>query len=581
MAKDQRPDTLIQAVKGFDEDRKHHDLWIAKVEGWYRAWRGILNETSQANDWHSKQHPPYLLQIIETLCAGVIDPNPRWRVKPRPKLAEQQQIVAAETGARTLQWLLDYQRAQDRLALKQRTHRLQGLIAGLTVWKTYWRLEETGDQTNVDDPCAEVVDVRDFIWHEAARTVPDALRITHRVWAHYDDLLDLQRQGVYENVEQLNETRDFASEHSNREQGLFSADRSKDMVEVLECWVDQGQRVVTVGNRNVLLRERDNPFRHGHYPFVACSPIPDLFRIPGVSTVELVADLQEMLWTLQNQRLDNLEIINNAIIKLRDDVSDPNGFVFAPGEQWLVPDDKAATILEMPTFPAEVSLVAENMIKADIQNIPGASPALQGQSETSQQTATEISLLTNLAQRRLAAEKFQFTLADIEVGRHWIELNQQFLTEPRYIAVVGPGGEQSWQQIHPDTFTDIDYDIVIDQMDESLIRQERLAEAQARFQVAIAAAPVMAAVRQPLNMKAFLEDYLDAADVQDKEKYFSATPQQLPMSQNGAPPASSPAGVSAPQATDINSPSNQFSQSPVAAMQQMLATSGGPVNAGN
>jgi hypothetical protein len=260
--------------------------------------------------------------------------------------------------------------------------------------------------------------------------------------------------------------------------------------------------------------------------------------------------------------------------------------VFAPGEQWLMDDLSAVEPLNLPTFPSEISLQSEGLIKADIQNIPGASPALLGQSEGQQQTATEISLLTNLAQRRLAAMKFNFTMADKLVGEQWIELDKQFLTEERYVSIVGEDGDEGWVLIHPDSFSHHDWKIEVEQMDESMLRQERLAEAQARFQVAVAAVPVMAAIQQPLNMKAFLEDYLDAAGIGDKDRYFSVAPQSPPQApgtpgQNGQPAPPGQAGLgsgTAPQAIDANSPSNAFSQSPVAAMQRMGAMAGGAVN---
>ena len=111
--------------------------------------------------------------------------------------------------------------------------------------------------------------------------------------------------------------------------------------------------------------------------------------------------------------------------------------------------------------------------------------------------------------------------------------------------------------------------------------------AQAKLQVATASVQFFAAIpgMPMLNLKAFMDDYLDAFGIQDKDRYYSQKqqqpapapgpqqPQAGQAGQNGQPP-----GVSAPQATDANSPSNAFSQSPVAAMQRMGAMSGGPNN---
>lgn len=596
-------DVLSRCLRDFEEDCKTHDLWVQKVDRWYRSWRGVLEDNSAADAWRSSLHPPYILQIVETLVAGVLDPNPTWKVRARQRMTSTGELHAIAEGAKALEILLSAQREADGMIAKQRPHRLQGLIAGMTVWKPSWSLEErmvvrkqevleedefgwpqlrTVDvevlEPSRDDPTVEVVDVRDWIPHESARDVASAQRITHRVWMSYAELEELEAAGVFSDVSDLKETKSFTDALASRETDLFTVDRTKDLIEVLECWIEGGSRVVTIANRDVVLADRPNPFKHGKYPFITAAPIPDLFRMQGVSVVELVEDLQEMLWTLQNQRLDNLELLNNLILKVREGSTLDESPLFAPGEQWLMDDLTAVEPLQMPTFPAEISLQSEALIKADIQNIPGASPALLGQSQSAEQTATEVSLLTNLAQRRLAAQKFQFTLADKMVGEQWIELNKEFLTEERYVAIVGEDGDEGWVLIHPEQFAPHEWKINVEQMDEAMLRQERLAEAQARFQVAAAAVPIMAAIGQPVNMKAFLEDYLDAAGVQDKDRYFSSTPQPGAPAQaaggQGQPPGAG--GATAPQAIDANSPSNAFSQSPVAMMQQMGAMAGGP-----
>lgn len=569
---------LSRVVGDLEEDLKHHDIWSEKVDRWYRAWRGVAEKDSDAAQWKSQLFPPYILQVVETLAAGVQDPNPRWRVKPRPRADDMNAVEILAEASQEVGYLLSAQREEDNFAAKQRTHRLQGLIAGLTVWKPYWDYAK-------DDVCVEVVDVRDWIWHESSVSIDTAKRITHRVWKTYDDLKELEKKGVYKNVDDLKESKSFSELLASREGDLFHADRTKDRVEVVEHWYDGGRRVATVANRKVLLSDKENPFRHGMYPFIAAAPIPDLFRIPGVSVVELVEALQHMLWSLQGRRHESLELIGNAIVMVRDDVLDPDRFIFAPGEQWLVPDEKAVTIWQPDIRPAQVTLEAEALIKADIQNLPGASPALLGQAMSTEQTATEISLLTNLAMRRLAAQKFQFTLADVKVAEHWLELNSQFLDKERYVAYVGPDGEEGWALIQPEMLKH-PWRISVDQMDESLVRQERRAEAQAMLQVGLSAVPVFAAVGQPLNVRAFMEDMLDAFGIEAKEKYFSAQPQpaapQLPGPQQpGAPvpPGLPPGGVTAPEASGISSPSNEVSQSPLAAMQRMLSAAGGPANA--
>ena len=82
--------------------------------------------------------------------------------------------------------------------------------------------------------------------------------------------------------------------------------------------------------------------------------------------------------------------------------------------------------------------------------------------------------------------------------------------------------------------------------------------------------------RAPLNMRAFMEDYLEAFDITDKDRYFAEAPQAPPGLVPQAEPGSN--GVTNPElAAGILAPSNQTTMSPAGAMQQAL-TQTGPVS---
>jgi hypothetical protein len=364
-----------------------------------------------------------------------------------------------------------------------------------------------------DDPCAEVIDVRDLILHQAAVSVEKALRITHRVFYTFDELKRLEQQGVYENVDLLKESRDVSTEIlSQRERDLFDVDRTKDKIEVIEQWrvqPDGSLKVISVGNRKVELRNKPNPFWHGRYPFQVCSGTPDLFRIPGISDIEAIEQLQEMMWTLQNQRIDNLQLLNNAIVLIADDVDDPDLFEFAPGEKWLVSRPDQVSFLKVDPMTAQLSLQAESQLKADLQAISGGAPWLSGDNTSANaNTATEASLLTTMAQRRVAAKKQFYIQDDAKVGEMFLLLDQQFLTEPRYVDIVGMNGSDGYDIIDPANFRDLDLKIDVEALDESLMRQERKAESTAKLQVALQAAPLFAAIpgTPGLNLQAFMDD---------------------------------------------------------------------------
>ena len=619
-------DTVSKVLKDLDEDLRAHRLFADRVDQRYRAYRGIIEERSQADNWTHKHHPAIVLQSIETMVANLIDSSPKWRLRVNPIMDDPAAVQRLRDGARANEILLSHQLNIDHYAEKQRPFDLQGLIAGLTVSKQFW-LEKKGTRKSLrtveepiidifgleigsiprlremetpttfrDDPTSEVVDVRDFIWQRGATGLANCSRVYHRVWLDFDELKELEKDGKYgksaggESVDTLKDSRSFGSDLYKREQELFETDKSKDKIEVIECWIERGKRVVTVANRKVLLSDKPNPFWFEHldhsFPFVVCSAMPDLFVIPGISEVELMAELQEQLWTLSNQRLDNLSLIANSVFLVADDMEDPDGFEFGPGERWLVPRPVKDSIQPFSPDPqgAQISLQAEELLRGDIQNVTGGMPFLSGTDSGTidQKTATGVSIITSLAQKRLATKKQMFTWAKRRIGEQWCALNQQYVRATRIVPTVGEDGVDAFMEIQPDLLQG-SYSFETEMVEESFLRQEKRAEAQSKLQVFLQAAPVFAALQVPLNAKAFMDDYLESFDITDKDRYYSAQ-QQIPpggQQQQAPQPGQNGQGVTAPQSVMAQtSPSNEMSMNPAVMMQRMLAAQGGPNNIG-
>lgn len=339
-----------------------------------------------------------------------------------------------------------------------------------------------------------------------------------------------------------------------------------------------------VANRSIVLSSKANPFRHGHKPFVGASLTPDLFRVPGISLIERMDQLQEMLWTIMNQRLDNLLLANNVIVKFRSDVEDPDAYPFEPGARWPVESmDQVEAVFPEAAATVNLSLPTEQSLKGDLQNTTVGMPFLAGseQGSVDQKTATGVSIVTSLAQRVLGLRKQHFTWAFKELGQQWVALDQQFIREERLIEIVGEGGDRGYITVSPEEIQGR-FDFTVEMAQESLMRQERRAESQALLQIAAQVAPLFAAVGQPLNPRAFMEKVLDDYEIPDKDRYFSSQPQALPQGQPGQAPSpeanGGPGGVTSPLAYGPSSPSSQVSNSPEVFLQRALASQGGAAN---
>jgi hypothetical protein len=624
----EREALVVKTLASFEQDLKTHRPTADKYDERYRAYRGVIEARSPAAQWTNKAHPHIALQSIETMVANLIDPSPKWRLRAKPIVAEMAEVARMREGARANELLLSHQLTLDKYAEKQRPFDLQALICGVTAAKQSWmerkgpkryleteenpvygmfdrligtapRLRErTREVVYRDDPTSEVVDVRHLIFPENATSMERLDRLAHRMWFSFEELEELVKNGHYgpdaggEAIDDLKESRGFTDGEHNREQDLFGVKVTRDKIEVVEHWVERGRRVVTIANRKVLLADKKNPFWFDHldhpFPFVVCSSMPDLFRIPGISEVELMQDLQEMLWTLMNQRLDSLQLLANAIFLIADDVDDPTAFEFAPGEQWLVPrpvDETVKAWSPDPNVP-RMTIEAEQLLQNYMQTVTGSMPFMSGDSGgADNSTATGVSIITTLAQKRIAAKKQQFVWAKSRIGEQWCGMNQQFVRSERLVPVVGKEGAEDFMAIQPDLLQGV-YLFETEMVDDSLMRSERRAEAQAKLQVASGVVGIFAELSQvpgagtpALNMKAFMDDYLEAFDITDKERYYVAAPVPAPAPppQPGAAPNGN--GVTNPAlAAGPTSPSNPESMSPEVFASRALAETGGAVN---
>ena len=611
-------------VKAVEEcERRYHNAFVEKVERRYNAYRALQEPRTgesgrdtryrEDEDWHSNMTAPYVLQNIEGMIATMLEPKPKFDVKPRPRPDEPlEEVLQRMQRSEALGDVLSYAMERDDFMLKQRPFMQQDLIAGLSVMKNYWvtehrdvtRLENSpieilgsygevidrldmieerrAEQVMVrDDACSEVWDVRDFFWPSQAPNIEKAEYVIFRSWESYESV---ERKDYYKNVAKLKETSVATpvTTATDREMRLRNVDRTKDLVEILEYWTPE--RVITIGNRSVVLWDRRNPLWLGRIPAVTCSSVPDAFQIPGISVVESLAQLQEMLWTLQNQRLDVLRMVANMITLIRSDVDDPEAFEWAPNAQWFVEDPTQVQSLQVDPTAATITLQAESLIKGDLQNIMGGLPMAGGVDSggIDQETATGISIITSIAQKIIQARKQHYLWAYAKTGKHFLMLYQQFLRDDRVIRILGESGAAAYRTIQPLDLQG-DFDVLIDVTSDSLLRQERRAEAQALMQLMATTAPVSAQLGAAPNMRAYQELVLDAFDITDKERYFAPTP---PAAAPGAGVPGTP-GLPSPPGNGVTNPEAAAGplsvsaeggngMSPEQSMQRMMAMRGTP-----
>src|SRR6187551_3637792 len=141
MAQKKNQEAFDRALGYVEECNRFHNELIDKVEKRYKAYKGIVETVSDASQWTSKLYPPYIMHIVETSLASMVDDKLRYKIRPRATLDSYFDPTAGERarlGSEAHQVLFDWQVRQSKLQAQLRPFMLQNAIAGITVAKTMW-----------------------------------------------------------------------------------------------------------------------------------------------------------------------------------------------------------------------------------------------------------------------------------------------------------------------------------------------------------------------------------------------------------------------------------------------------------
>jgi hypothetical protein len=504
-----------------DQKHRQNREFYKKCDDGYNA---IIKPSN--SEWQSDLHPPYALQIIDIIESNIVDDDPDVRV-----IAAQPQY---EDGAEMLTHILKQQRYKDNFGEKYALFVKQALIRGISVakipWLEEWRKVPTPnykpDPLGMRKPYETVphrqqpgfvnVDVNHFLWDSNATSLDDAEYVFFRT---YESKRSLEASGVYENLDKIVEmTTTISPDDKER----------RNRVEVVEWWWRDGNmmRLTVVANRNTIIRDCASPFWHGEFPFTVANIMPTPFVFRGKSIVEIISDLQIALWELQNQRIDNSKFMANAAMFVDPNTEQQDIRLYPGAVIPLRPD-------QVQAFQPNISILqpsvqAEEMLKGDLQNITGAVGYLSGASNTQidQTTATGISVISNMAAKRIIRMKQQIMYAMRRAGEQQIALNQQLLPGP--VAVrIDREAENDWKLVSP---TDIQgqYDYRVEDANESLMRQERRAEALAFANWFGQNYMLLMQSGVTPNMRRVAEDVIQAFDEDPKEYLGNAEQVQNP-----------------------------------------------------
>lgn len=481
---------VSEAIRRTETGRKEHDTRIQRYNRSYDIYRASEPRSKGVEVWQSKLRVPYARQTIDTALVNLVGGVPRCLVHPR----RPDDVIAAKA----MQMVLDYYTAEDHLAESEAPFVQQGLIYGVTAAKVHWLYregqattkDEKGNPTTVevvkrDGPTFEPWNVYQVYWEPGARDVDSAAYVVLQSYLSKDELLQQQYnpetgQGLYHNLDQLfasgaaPQPKNTAQDRANR---IPVQSRFKDKFLIEEIWRDES--VTVLGNRQVLIRgPQPNPYWHGKKPVVISQVRPDLFEMQGISETDLIHDLQQALWTIQNMRFDNLHLtVMRGITYREGGVTDINQLELRPRFKWPVQDQGDIQPFEVQPLPPE-AYGEENALLQRMQLVTGINPYVSGadMSGVDQNTATGVTALQGAASKLLRFFATQLQHKGFQRAYEmWGADTQQFLDKNLYLKITGQDG---WVEVTPqDVIGEFKYGI--EGAEDSLSRQQDRAEATA------------------------------------------------------------------------------------------------------
>lgn len=305
-------------------------------------------------------------------------------------------------------------------------------------------------------------DFLDIFPDPAAKRLSRARYVIKRSIRYWDELKELEKSGVYHNVDMVkgNTVNDWDNSVNNRlgdigkNTGMDYNDPETGQIEVLDYF--EAGHIITVAGRGVVLRDtrREKKSQAGVDSFGEPTktasvlpydlPLVDLRFIPvpreffGIGIPEILEDDQETIDLLRSQRLDNLDLAINKLFKLRiNSDTDPDSIFAAPGG--IIPVTDMSDLEEFKISDVTQGAYTEaDATKRSAEDSVGEWGYGRGETPTHRETATGIVKLqeANLIRFDLALKLHEFT-AVRSLGKKCVQMIHEYMPQEDYEKILG------------------------------------------------------------------------------------------------------------------------------------------------
>jgi len=304
-----------------------------------------------------------------------------------------------------------------------------------------------------DDPYIYPVDILKFFIDPKALSIQGAEYCILVTETTMDRLKDMESQGIYSRISEVEDVKGTTTFDRGRER-FDNVDKNNpsdnvggnkefksNRVTLYEYW--EKDRVITVAEEKVVIRDEENPYWHCQIPFVAGKICPVENEFYGIGIPEMTETLQNELNDVRNQRMDNVTIaMNKMFIATRgSDILKqfPDGVIpTEPGLIILSNEPDGVEQLSMSDVTQSSFADAKEII-SNIETTIGIYDYSKGAPGRSRETATGILSLQEAANVRFKLMITEMAKMLGEQSNLMVGLNEQYIDDEKVTRLTNAG----------------------------------------------------------------------------------------------------------------------------------------------
>lgn len=458
---------IAEAIKSRYDHLKNEQQDIFDDTEVFKAMYRCKMEQDDDYPWEYQLTDPQIFPIVRSHLARL---NP---AEARVSLIGQGDY--REVNQQLVNWEMN------EILVTQLLYRLlyTGFIAGRGYIKTGWfykpALKVKADRGEVimreKQNRADAVNIRFNDLFIPNRNIPELDSqpyIIERVNMRFGDLLDDQEQterwkpelikkikekGMFNNIIDYGE--DLKNEDFTKEDVLL---RSQNVTLLCMTTIDGGEFWrLEKDIDDILNKDTENRFWHGHYPYIDFAPFPEDDEFFSMGIPHTMADLEVALSSTLNQLLTNARKAGNAMWLVGEDaaqvpdwmfVDRPNGVVRAKGDisQYQRMESSAGPSSELLNLRREITTSVEkttgisSLYTSGVASSPSINKTARGAEVIERNIDQNLQLLISLFGAQVLKK----------MGEHFLELNQQFITEDQTFEITGKHGKYDFVTATPE-----------------------------------------------------------------------------------------------------------------------------------